>query len=134
MEGIKFLKFPTKRYIRIFIELFLYLFYILQLRPDVIFLSGASRGLSYLSFFSKITKTKLVFLSASNTDFQKGDELRKAEHDKKLFRYGLKKVIYFIVQNRFQQEQLQLNYNKKNSIIIPNIWVPVSVLYYIMKK
>jgi len=123
IQGIAFLKFPTKRYIGIFVEIFLTMFYILKIRPDVIIIRGAGRSLSYLSFFSRIFSVKLIFMGASDTDFIPGEELIKANHDKKLFRTGLRRVKNFIVQNTFQQDMLRKNYNKNNSLIIPNIWL-----------
>lgn len=123
IQNIQFLKFPTKRYVGIFIELIYSLFYILKIKPDVIYFRGAGRGLSYVSLYSKLTKCNFVFLGASDTDFKTGSELIQTKHDKILFRRGLNRVKYFITQNNFQQKLLKNNYNKNKSIIIPNIWI-----------
>lgn len=123
INNIKFLKFPNKRYIGIFIEWIYSFFYIIKIKPNVIFFRGASRGLSYVSLYVSLSKCKLVFLGASDSDFQPGKELINTKHDKKLFRTGLRNVQYFITQNSFQQALLFKNYKKENSITIPNIWI-----------
>ncbi|SLM28692.1 putative Glycosyl transferase group 1 [Desulfamplus magnetovallimortis] len=121
-EDIKFIKSPDRKYASIIFDLFLSLYFILKFKPDVIFTRGASRKIGYLSIYAKITKTKLVFLGASDINFIKGKEnISGLKHNTKLYQSGLKKINYFIVQNQLQQKTLQENYNK-NGIIIPNIW------------
>ncbi|MFO8067855.1 MAG: glycosyltransferase [Bacteroidales bacterium] len=121
LEFINFLRYPTKRYIGILIELFYSLFLIFRYRPEIIIIRGATRALSYLSLYAKLTNTKIVFFAASDSDLQISKELIAADHDKKLFRYGLKRVDSFILQNNLQQALLLKNYNK-SGLVIPNIW------------
>lgn len=122
VKNIQFFKFPTIRYLGIFIEILLSFYYLALIRPKFIFVRGANRSLSYLRIFSNILKSKIVFFAASDVNFQPGKELINANHDKKLFQYGLNGVSYIVVQNIYQKELLQLNYNKANCTIIPNIW------------
>jgi glycosyltransferase involved in cell wall biosynthesis len=121
-EDIHFLKSPNRKYASVIFDLFASLYFILKIKPDIIFTRGASRKIGYLSVYSKITKTKLVFLGASDVNFIKGKEnISGLKHNTKLYQRGLKVINYFIVQNKFQQKSLRETY-KKNCIIIPNIW------------
>src|SRR5690606_6137183 len=122
IEKIRFLKFPTIRFIGVFIEILYSFFYIACINPRVIIIRGAGRSLSYLRVYSRIFNVKLVLFGASDSDFEPGKELIKTEHDKKLFRFGLRGVHYVVAQNSRQKELLERNYGTTNCIIIPNIW------------
>lgn len=122
VNGITFLKLPNARYIGIFIELFLSFYYILTIKPDVIIVRGASRNLAYLSLWCKLTNTKIVLFGASNSDFIPGEEILPTDRDKKLYRFGLKRINYVVAQNNEQKKLLQNNFGNKKCIIIPNIW------------
>ena len=122
LRDIHFLKFPTIRYVGFFIELIFSFFYLLYIRPDLIIIRGAGRGLAYLSIYSKILNIKMVHFGASNSDYEIGKELIVAKHDKRLYRFGLKRCVYFVVQNNIQEELIKQNYNTTSNIIIPNIW------------
>lgn len=119
---ITFLRYPSVRFIGIFIEWFLSMYYILTKRPDIIITRGASRNTLPLALFSKVTKSKLVFFGASDSDFIIGEELINSDKNKVLYRNGLKKIKYVVAQNEKQQSLLKDNYGEKNCIIIPNIW------------
>ncbi|MCA1795286.1 MAG: glycosyltransferase family 4 protein, partial [Desulfobacteraceae bacterium] len=121
LEFINFLRYPTKRYIGILIELFYSLVLVLRYRPKIIIIRGATRTLAYLSLYAKLTNSRIVFFAASDSDLQISEELIAADHDKKLFRYGLKRVDSIILQNNLQQDLLLKNYNK-SGLVIPNIW------------
>lgn len=122
LNEIQFLKFPTIKYIGIVVEFIYSLYYILCIKPDAIFYRGASRGLCFVSLFSKVTNTKLVYLAASNLNFLPGKEYVSTYHDKLLYRIGVRYTDFFIVQNTFQMLMLSENYKKNASILIPNIW------------
>ena len=121
-NNISFLHFPNVRFIGILIEWLLTMFYILTKKPDVIITRGAARSTLPLALFSKITKAKLVFFGASDSDFIIGEELINTKNNKALYRKGLKKIKYVVAQNEKQQSLLKKNYGEKTSIIIPNIW------------
>ena len=124
IEGIQFLKIPQLRIAGYFIDLLYSFFYIATIRPDVILFRGASRTLAHLSFFAKMFGVKLIFLGASDTDFKYEQELINRRHDRVLYRFGLRNTKYFVAQNQLQYDLLVNAYNKKNVIIIPNIWMP----------
>lgn len=128
INGINFLKLAHIRIIGIFFEIFLCLFYLLRYRPQLIMLRGAGRQLSYVNIFAKIISAKVVFMGASDTDFIKGKELIASEKDKKLYRYGVKRTNFFIVQNDRQKDFLEKNYGTQNCLIIPNIWPQRDIL------
>lgn len=122
IENIQFLRFPTRRFIGIFIDVFYSFYFIAVIRPKIIVVRGASRNLCFLRIYCWIFYVKLVYFGASDSDFQPGKELIRAGHDKRLFRFGLQGVRYFVVQNSFQRELLRINYALTNCIVIPNIW------------
>lgn len=121
-NNISFLKYPNVRYIGIFIEYLLSLYYILTQRPKVIITRGASRNTFNLSLWARLINAKLIFFGASNSDFIVGEELINAERDKKLYRKGIKKMKYIVAQNEEQKKLVLENYGEKKCIIIPNIW------------
>ena len=91
-------------------------------KADVVFLRGARRDLFFLWLASHFTKTKVVFLGASDKDFIIGEELDKGRPiNMKLFRRAMSKNKYFVAQNQFQSDMLYKNYGK-NCLILPNIW------------
>lgn len=123
INGIRFIKIPHLRIIGILVDIFYSFYYIASIRPNIILFRGASRSLSYLSLFAKLFGVKLIFFGASDTDFKKEQELIGRKHDRVLYRFGLRNTKYFVAQNQLQYDLLFNAYNKKNVIIIPNIWL-----------
>lgn len=122
IENINFLKSPNWKYASILFDLLLSLYFILKIKPDVIFIRGANPKMGYLSLYARITRTKLVFLGASDRNFYKGEEnISGLKHNTLLYQWGLKNIKYIIVQNQLQQQKLHENY-KKTSLIVSNIW------------
>lgn len=62
LEDINFIKYPQLRYINIFIDLVYTLYVILQVKPDVIIMRGASRNLFFVRLYAWLVKCKIVFL------------------------------------------------------------------------
>jgi len=122
LDGINYFYYPSIQYVNPLISL-LYGFYIvIKLRPDLILLRGATRDLFFLNILAKIYRIKIVSFFASNSDLEKGNELIKRKLERLLYRYGIKMTQYLIVQNHYQSSMLKSLY-KKESIIIPNIWL-----------
>lgn len=122
--NLKFLKFPQFRYLKIVFEVLYSIYILIKVRPELIIFRGASRELFILSRLSSLMKIKLVFFGASDVNFIKGKEgIAGREYNKKLFRKGLEKIAKVVVQNKEQALCLYQNY-KKDSITIPNIWLP----------
>lgn len=126
IDGIHFIQkkssFLSNYGLSIVEEPFRYLKYIRQTNADVIFVRGARRDLYTIKKVCDLCKSKLVFLGASDRDFEPGKELiLGAKLNIKLYRRGLHKNDYFITQNKFQADNLYKYYGKQ-SVIIPNIW------------
>lgn len=122
LEKIRFIKIPSINKIGILTDFIFTCYYIFKIRPQVIFRRGASRNLGFVSFWAKIFNCKVIFLGAHDTDFDIGNELIKYNHDKAIYRHGIKKTDCFIVQNTIQEKRLKSNYCKNNILLIPNIW------------
>lgn len=90
-------------------------------RPDYIIFRGANRELLPLAIISKWFGVKLLFFSASDVNFEPGNELVGSERNRKLYQRSIKHIKFFIVQNNHQHDTLLSNYNKE-SFVLPNIW------------
>lgn len=121
-NNISFLRHYNVRFIGIFVEWFMAMYYTLTKRPDVIIMRAASRSTLPLAIFAKMVKAKLVFFGASDSDFIIGEELVNSKNDKIQHRKGLNRIKYVVAQNEKQKSLLEKNYGKKECIIIPNIW------------
>ena len=96
--------------------------YLQKTKADVVFLRGARRDLFFLQCASAFTKTKTVFLGASDKDFIIGEELDIGRPiNMKLFRKALAKNKYNIPQNQFQADKLFKNYGR-DGLVLTNIW------------
>lgn len=122
-EGIKFYKLPNVKKIAILIELIYSLIILIRNRPNLIIVRGADRNLSYLSIYSRLVGAKLLFFGASDNNFKPGEELIVGNYNKKLYRFGLRRVQNIVLQNEKQKELLEKNYGKKKCCVIPNIWI-----------
>lgn len=122
LEGIKFLKYPNIKGVGVITEWFISFFYLMKIRPEIVIIRGARRGLFYLTVFQIFFKFKLVFFGASDSDFEVGKELISvSKFNVSLYRKGLRKCELIIVQNKNQETLLKRAYGK-NSLVINNIW------------
>ena len=93
-------------------------------RPDYVFCRGFSNGLHWVTTICRFLGVKTVFFGASDVNFIPGKELPTGDDSRtRNYRKGLKKVDYFVTQNEAQHGLLLSNY-ERDSIIIPNIWIP----------
>lgn len=121
-KDLNLLHFPQQKRLNHLFEILYSIYYIIKIRPGIILFRGASRSLFLLSYLSSLFKIKLIFMGASDVNFIIGKEnIPGRNYNKWLYRKGLKKIKYIIVQNYQQAVSLLENYNKK-SITIPNIW------------
>lgn len=123
LNGINFFKIPYIPVLNIVIEFIYSFFYVIIIRPDVIVLRGANRYLAFLSLWAKLFSVRLIFFGASDVNFQYEKEGINRKHDRILYRFGLRNTDYFVAQNKVQYDLLINEYNKKNIITIPNIWL-----------
>lgn len=105
------------------IEEWIKAFYLVcKLSPRIVMVRGVRRDLYPLTIACRIKRAKLVFMGASDVNFQPGkDWMGGVRLSTYLYRLGLKEIDYFITQNQVQKDSLKVNYNK-DSIIIPNVW------------
>ena len=123
IEKINFLKVkPSNSRLDILSDFYNTIRLLLKTKPKVIFFRGASRNLAFVVLVSKFIKSKVVLLSAHDTDFELNNEIIKGKFNRKLYQYGVKKTNFLIVQNDIQNKFLIKNYSKKKILKIPNIW------------
>ena len=121
-NGIKFFKYYNLPKIGVATEIIFTLYHLLKIRPDLILLRGARRQLGSVATFAKLLGIKVVFLGASDADFKPEEELINDNKSRKIYRTGIRKTGYFVLQNKAQEECLVKNYGDKKHVIIPNIW------------
>jgi len=121
-DNIKFIKYPSIKFLNPVISFLFSVNTLKKIKPKLIIVRGATRDLLQLSVLSRIFGIRLIFLTASDSDLQKGKELIKRNLEKSLFRLGLHFIENFIVQNQRQASFLTNSYKKYNYLSIPNIW------------
>ena len=121
-NGIRFFKYHNIPKVGVVTEYFFALYHLLHIRPDLILLRGARRQLGSVATFAKLLGIKVVFLGASDADFKPEQELINDKKSRKIYRTGIRKTNYFVLQNNNQKECLEKNYGEKKCVIIPNIW------------
>lgn len=126
LEGIHFVKKKTSwlasHGLSIIEEPFSVFHFLRKTKAGFVFVRGARRDLFAIHKVCRLLKTKLVFLGASDRDFEPGNELiLGAEANRKLYRKALNAISFFVTQNQYQCDNL-LRYYGKESIVIPNIW------------
>lgn len=121
-NGISFFKYHNIPKVGVLTEYIFTLYHLLHIKPDLILLRGARRQLGSVAIFAKTLKIKVVFLGASDADFKPEEELINDRKSRKIYRVGIRKTSYFVLQNNNQRECLCKNYGEKKCIIIPNIW------------
>lgn len=121
-NGIRFFRYYDIPKIGIVTEYIFALYHLLCIKPDLILLRGARRQLGSVATFAKLLNIKVVFLGASDADFKPEEELINDKKSRKIYRTGIRKTGYFVLQNKAQEECLARNYGEKKHVIIPNIW------------
>ena len=121
-NGIKFFKYHDIPKVGFVTEYLFAMYHLLRIKPDLILLRGARRQLGSVATFAKLLNIKVVFLGASDADFKPEQELINDKKSRVIYRTGIRKTGYFVLQNNNQKECLEKNYGKKKCVIIPNIW------------
>ena len=121
-NGISFFKYHNIPKVGVVTEYLFALYHLLRIKPDLILLRGARRQLGSVATFAKLLNIKVVFLGASDADFKPEQELINDKKSRVIYRTGIRKTGYFVLQNNNQKECLEKNYGKKKCVIIPNIW------------
>lgn len=123
IEGISFVTFKNRKGLfAAVIDCFAPLVFLTRLRPSVVIFRGASRNLFFVSLWSKFLGVKLVFMGASNTDFEPENEIINYWHDRMLYRAGIRLAYKIVVQNETQKNSLERYYGLNDPLLIPNIW------------
>lgn len=120
-EGIIFKPARNIQRVNFLLEWWRSLKYMLTIRPRVVMYRGANRHLLPLSLFAKLFGVKLVYLSASDVNFEPGKELVGSELNRRLYHRSIRHIRYFVTQNRHQHDTLLQNYGKE-SLTMYNIW------------
>lgn len=127
-QNIHFMRLKPNRYFSIIIDFIVAFFYVLKIKPDLIMMRGATNRLYNLSILSYIFGIKLVFMGASDVNFEPGKEQINNNFNRKLYQCGLKKVKYVITQNQYQTQKVIENYNKK-PLQLNSIWGEINIPY-----
>ena len=91
--------------------------------PDIVVVRGARRVLYAINKACNAVRAKLVFMGASDKDFEPGKELIIGSSlNKKLYHKAIRDIGHFVTQNQQQADNL-FKYYGKRSITIPNIWI-----------
>ena len=121
-NGVHFFRYYNVKKIGLITEFIFALYHLLRIMPELVLLRGSRRQLGSVATFANILGIKVVFLGASDADFKPEEELINDKKSRKIYRYGLRRTGYFVLQNKTQEECLARNYGKKKHVIIPNIW------------
>lgn len=124
-EGIHFLPKRNIKRVNLLSEWWYAFRFISKLKPNLIIYRGANRELLPLVQTSRLLGAKLLFFSASDVNFEPGNELVGSELNRKMYHRAIKHIPYFVVQNQHQHDTLMQNYEKK-SLVRFNIWGEVS--------
>jgi glycosyltransferase involved in cell wall biosynthesis len=122
IDNIYFIRYPLVKFLNPLLSIFFIFYLVTKLQPDLILIPGAKRDLFFVKLVARVWKVKVILRFASDTDLIPGQEIMRRNHDKLLFRWGIKISDNFIVQNQKQSILLKNNYNKDNPLLIPNIW------------
>lgn len=114
----------VKMHLSLLYEFFDDLRILTKVEPDFVICRGSGRYLYVLSALTELLKIKLVFWGAHDVNFVPGkDIVNGSVRYTKLYRKSIKRVDYFITQNRFQADTLEENY-RRNSLTLANVWMP----------
>ncbi len=93
-------------------------------KPNLVIIRGASRCMFFLSKLCQIKNIRLVFFSASDSDFILGKEIvGGSSFNRTLYQKSIQYIDYFVTQNTEQFSSLKHNYGK-DSLVLSNIWIP----------
>lgn len=95
-----------------------------KIHPDIVVFRGASRYLFFLSRLCRKKNIPLLVFGASDTDFVPGKEIVSGSStNRKLYQKAIVSINLFVTQNELQRNALKQYYDK-DSLMIPNIWIP----------
>lgn len=120
-EGIIFKPARNIQRVNFLLEWWRSMKYMVTIRPRVVVYRGANRYLLPLSIFARLFGVKLVYFSASDVNFEPGEELVGSEFNRKLYHQSVRHIRYFVTQNQHQHDTLLQNYGKE-SLTMYNIW------------
>lgn len=119
--NVIFKHIPSIRIGSLIVDFIVATYYVLIIKPDIILMRGASNRLFALSLVSRLWRRKLIFMGASDVNFEPGKETINNAFNKRLFQIGLKHIKYIITQNDFQTEAVKNNY-QKTPLQLNSIW------------
>lgn len=120
-EGIEFRSLRNVKHWNFVLEWWYALKYIVLFRPEIIIYRGASRNLYPLALITRLMGVKLVFFSASDSNFEPNKKTVGSKMGLKLYHRSIHYIKYFVTQNAYQHDTLLQHFGKE-SFIQFNIW------------
>lgn len=120
-EGIEFRPLRNVQRWNFVLEWWYALKNIVLFRPKIIVFRGESRNLYPLALLSRILGVKLVFFSASDSNFELDKKSVGSKYGLELYHRSIRHIKYFVTQNTYQHDTLLHNFGKE-SLIQYNIW------------
>lgn len=120
-EGIEFRPLRNVQRWNFVLEWWHALKFIVLFRPQIIIKRGEGRNLYSLALLSRLIGVKLVFFSASDSNFEPNKKSVGSKMGLKLYHRSIRYIKYFVTQNRYQHDTLLQHFGKE-SFIQFNIW------------
>lgn len=120
-EGIEFRPLRNIQRWNFLFEWWYALKFIVLFHPQIIIFRGESRNLYPLALLSKLMGVKLLFFSASDSNFEPNKKTFGSKLGLKLYHRSIRYIKYFVTQNTYQHDTL-LQYFGKDSFVQFNIW------------
>lgn len=121
LENIVFRPLRNIQRLNILFEWWYALKYLVVIRPKIVVYRGESRNLLALSLVSRLLGVKLVYFSASDSNFEPDKNPVGSKLGFRMYQQSIKYIRYFVTQNRYQHDTLLLHYGK-GSLVQYNIW------------
>ncbi len=120
-EGIEFRPLRNVQRWNFVLEWWYALKFIVFFHPHIIIYRGENRNLYPLSLMSRIMGVKLVFFSASDSNFEPNKKSVGSKMGLELYHRSIRYIKYFVTQNTYQHDTL-LQHFSKESLVQFNIW------------
>lgn len=109
-EGLPFIRFIYPRLYKIMMAL-------IKADADIYYVRGAGFVIAAVVIVAKIKKKKVIFCGADDPDFDKSGVRLKHKRDRLLYFWGLKRCDLIVSQNKKQQKQLLVDFDRKSYVI-----------------
>lgn len=121
LENIVFRPLRNIQRVNLLLEWWYALKYMIVIHPKIVFFRGESRNLLSLALLSRLLGVKLVYFSASDSNFEPDKMPVGSKLGFRMYQKSIKYIQYFVTQNQYQHDTLLSNYGKE-SLVQYNIW------------